>query len=36
MTKNLTNSSLERQNILNNRYVLQQAEQHLGLGRAEV
>ena len=32
MTKNLTDSSFERQNILNNRYALQQAEQHLGLG----
>lgn len=32
MTKNLTESSLDRQNILNNRYALQQAEQHLALG----
>lgn len=32
MTKNLTNSSIKRQNILNNRYALQQAEQHLSLG----
>lgn len=32
MTKDLTNSSIERQNILNNRYALQQAEQHLNLG----
>lgn len=32
MTKDLTNSSIERQNILNNRYALQQAEQHLDLG----
>lgn len=36
MTKNLTDSSRERQNILNNRYALQQAEQHLGLGRAKL
>lgn len=32
MAKNLTESSLDRQNILNNRYALQQAEQHLALG----
>src|SRR5690625_1650345 len=32
MAKDLTNSSIERQNILNNRYALQQAEQHLNLG----
>lgn len=32
MAKDLTESSLDRQNILNNRYALQQAEQHLGLG----
>ncbi|EMK6816685.1 hypothetical protein V9K21_001499 [Vibrio cholerae] len=32
MAKDLTASSHERQNILNNRYALQQAEQHLGLG----
>jgi hypothetical protein len=32
MAKDLTGSSHDRQNILNNRYALQQAEQHLGLG----
>lgn len=32
MAKDLTESSHDRQNILNNRYALQQAEQHLGLG----
>lgn len=32
MAKNLTASPHDRQNILNNRYALQQAEQHLGLG----
>lgn len=32
MTKYLTESSHDRQNILNNRYALQQAEQHLALG----
>lgn len=32
MAKDLTQSSHDRQNILNNRYALQQAEQHLGLG----
>lgn len=32
MTKDLTESSHDRQNILNNRYALQQAEQHLALG----
>lgn len=32
MAKNLTESSGDRQNILNNRYTLQQAEQHLALG----
>lgn len=32
MAKDLTTSSHDRQNILNNRYALQQAEQHLGLG----
>lgn len=32
MAKDLTASSHDRQNILNNRYALQQAEQHLGLG----
>lgn len=32
MTKDLTTSSHDRQNILNNRYALQQAEQHLALG----
>ncbi|MCF7971506.1 MAG: DNA-binding protein [Methylococcaceae bacterium] len=32
MSKDLTASSHDRQNILNNRYALQQAEQHLGLG----
>lgn len=32
MTKDLIDSSLERQNILNNRYALQQAERHLNLG----
>lgn len=34
MAKDLTASSHDRQNILNNRYALQQAEQHLGLGGA--
>ncbi|AFP32788.1 hypothetical protein [Marinobacter sp. BSs20148] len=34
MAKDLTESSHDRQNILNNRYVLQQAEQHLDLGGA--
>ncbi len=32
MAKNLIASSHDRQNILNNRYALQHAEQHLGLG----
>lgn len=32
MAKDLTESSRDRQNILNNRYALQQAEQHLALG----
>lgn len=32
MTKELTESSHDRQNILNNRYALQKAEQHLALG----
>ncbi|WP_404416567.1 hypothetical protein [Marinospirillum sp.] len=32
MPKDLTESSHDRQNILNNRYALQQAEQHLALG----
>lgn len=32
MTKDLTSSPHERQNILNNRYALQQAEKHLALG----
>lgn len=32
MAKDLTESTHDRQNILNNRYALQQAEQHLGLG----
>lgn len=32
MAKDLTESSLDRQNILNNRYALQQAEQQLALG----
>ena len=32
MAKDLTVSSNDRQNILNNRYALQQAEQHLALG----
>lgn len=32
MAKNLTESSNDRQNILNNRYALQQAEQRLDLG----
>lgn len=32
MAKDLTESSHDRQNILNNRYALQQAEQHLALG----
>ncbi|MCK9466629.1 MAG: DNA-binding protein [Thiopseudomonas sp.] len=32
MTKKLTESSSDRQNILNNRYALQKAEQHLALG----
>lgn len=32
MVKDLTESSHDRQNILNNRYALQQAEQHLALG----
>ena len=32
MAKDLTASSHDRQNILNNRYALQQAEQHLALG----
>ncbi len=35
MAKDLTESSHDRQNILNNRYALQQAEQHLGLGGVE-
>lgn len=32
MAKDLTESSYDRQNILNNRYALQQAERHLALG----
>lgn len=32
MAKDLTSSSLDRQNILNNRYALEQAEQYLELG----
>ncbi len=32
MAQDLTESLHERQNILNNRYVLEQAEQHLELG----
>jgi hypothetical protein len=32
MAKDLTESSHDRQNILNNRYALRQAEQHLALG----
>ncbi len=32
MAKDLTESSYDRQNILNNRYALQHAEQHLDLG----
>jgi len=32
MTKDLTTSQRERQNILNNRFALSQAEQHLALG----
>ncbi len=32
MAKDLTASSYDRQNILNNRYALQHAEQHLALG----
>lgn len=32
MAKNLTDSIHDRQNILNNRYALQQAERHLALG----
>ncbi|WP_198343160.1 hypothetical protein [Oleiphilus messinensis] len=35
MAKDLTKSSHDRQNILNNRYALQQAEQHLSLGGVE-
>ncbi|MBN57916.1 DNA-binding protein [Thalassolituus sp. UBA3500] len=35
MAKDLTASSHDRQNILNNRYALQQAEQHLALGGVE-
>jgi len=35
MAKDLTESSHDRQNILNNRYALQQAKQHLGLGGVE-
>ena len=35
MVKDLTESSHDRQNILNNRYALQQAEQHLSLGGVE-
>ena len=32
MTKDLTTSPLERQNILNNRYALEKLEEHLGFG----
>jgi hypothetical protein len=32
MAKDLTASSHDHQNILNNRYALQQAEQHIELG----
>ncbi|ELC9583059.1 DNA-binding protein [Vibrio vulnificus] len=32
MAKDLTESLHDRQNILNNRYALQKAEQHLALG----
>lgn len=35
MIKDLTQSSHDRQNILNNRYALQQAERHLALGGVE-
>jgi hypothetical protein len=32
MTKDLTSSPLDRQNILNNRYAIEKIEEHLGLG----
>ena len=32
MNKDLTNSPNDRQNILNNRYALEQAQTHLSLG----
>lgn len=32
MAKNLTNSQLDRQNVLNNRYALEKVEEHLDLG----
>ena len=35
MAKDLTNSVVERQNILNNHYALSKAEEHLGLGGIE-
>ncbi|QTR50826.1 DNA-binding protein [Candidatus Thiothrix anitrata] len=35
MAKDLTNSVVERQNILNNHYALTKAEEHLGLGGIE-
>lgn len=35
MAKDLTNSVVERQNILNNHYALTKAEEHLGLGGTE-
>ncbi|WP_028488466.1 hypothetical protein [Thiothrix lacustris] len=35
MAKDLTNSGVERQNILNNHYALSKAEEHLGLGGIE-
>lgn len=35
MAKDLTNSVIERQNILNNHYALTKAEEHLGLGGIE-
>jgi hypothetical protein len=32
MTKDLTSSPRDRQNILNNRYAIEKIEEHLGLG----
>lgn len=35
MSNDLTNSPLERQNVLNNSYAISNAQQHLNLGGVE-